>query len=324
MINLPPPPNRVTEPVTHSLLDKALELVAETRTTRNLPEPAVDLVYHYTTVGTLCALARPTNFRPAWSIMRASSLAFMNDRQEFLLGHRLISEAWKTVIDAEQDGPLRTALITAQSAVAKDKLHAHALDVYALCFCEDGDLLSQWRGYADFGKGVSLGLNLQRLKETVNGHGFWVVYDPIAQADIAAKITREIRDRLALIVNSGNLALVELELRDWIPVLMSFVYSILKHESFESEKEYRVLHTGPLAPNRLVPQFRDRGAALIPYVELDFYNKGLIPLQEVVLGPGASWPSNLEAMKLLFRTPPSDLYPGRDPMAIRVSRVPLV
>lgn len=34
---------------------------------------------------------------------------------------------------------------------------------FVLCLSEKGDLLSQWRGYADDGKGLSLGLNIQEL-----------------------------------------------------------------------------------------------------------------------------------------------------------------
>lgn len=35
---------------------------------------------------------------------------------------------------------------------------------YAICFSEKSDLLSQWRGYANDGKGVSIGFNLNNMK----------------------------------------------------------------------------------------------------------------------------------------------------------------
>lgn len=38
-------------------------------------------------------------------------------------------------------------------------------DRYISCFSEDGDLLSQWRGYADDGKGLSIGFNRKKLYE---------------------------------------------------------------------------------------------------------------------------------------------------------------
>ena len=33
---------------------------------------------------------------------------------------------------------------------------------FVVCFCEDGDVLSQWRGYADNGKGCSLGFSVKQ------------------------------------------------------------------------------------------------------------------------------------------------------------------
>lgn len=35
---------------------------------------------------------------------------------------------------------------------------------FVICFCEEGDKLSQWRGYADNGRGVSIGFSEQELR----------------------------------------------------------------------------------------------------------------------------------------------------------------
>ena len=35
---------------------------------------------------------------------------------------------------------------------------------FVVCFCEEGDMLSQWRGYANDGKGCSLGFSISELK----------------------------------------------------------------------------------------------------------------------------------------------------------------
>ena len=36
--------------------------------------------------------------------------------------------------------------------------------LYAFCFCEDGDLLSQWRGYGVLGRGYAVGFGGQRIR----------------------------------------------------------------------------------------------------------------------------------------------------------------
>jgi len=46
------------------------------------------------------------------------------------------------------------------------------LTSFVACFCEKGDVLSQWRGYASDGKGCSVGFSLKDLKEyCVNTNG---------------------------------------------------------------------------------------------------------------------------------------------------------
>ena len=42
--------------------------------------------------------------------------------------------------------------------------------VYAACFSEDGDSLSQWRGYADDGRGVTLGIDVEEVRQRANCH----------------------------------------------------------------------------------------------------------------------------------------------------------
>ena len=39
-------------------------------------------------------------------------------------------------------------------------------NIYVACFCEIGDLLSQWKGYANFGDGYSIGLRASELLRT--------------------------------------------------------------------------------------------------------------------------------------------------------------
>lgn len=36
---------------------------------------------------------------------------------------------------------------------------------FVVCFCENGDVLSQWRGYADNGEGCALGFSVKELEE---------------------------------------------------------------------------------------------------------------------------------------------------------------
>src|SRR5712691_7887648 len=55
------------------------------------------------------------------------------------------------------------------------------------CFCENGDLLSQWRGYSAHGYGYSLGFDTTILRERAASSGFILgrcIYDPMVQDKI--------------------------------------------------------------------------------------------------------------------------------------------
>lgn len=309
------------DPMYDGIIETALSIVADVRRERNLPEPQVERVYHYTTASALVAMAQPTMQYREWSRLWASSLAFMNDSQEFRLGHQTMLSAWNDAIEGLPAGPLRKVMEAAQRAIADDDLHRHALEVFAVCFCADGDLLSQWRGYGDFGKGISVGLNVEKL-DFVNAHGFWVLYDPTAQHEVAARIVTELQNRLVEVVNSDNVEEVIFRLIKWLPVFLTFMYSILKHHAFAAEEEYRIVWMKWLGMQGFGTKFRARGAAIIPYVEIDFDRDRMMPLEEVVMGPGAGWPANIASLELFLKT--TNMMNAGNQVKIRNSEVPLV
>lgn len=45
------------------------------------------------------------------------------------------------------------------------------ISTYVMCFTEEGDLLSQWRGYADDAQGIALGFDFSRLKKYAEHSG---------------------------------------------------------------------------------------------------------------------------------------------------------
>ena len=42
---------------------------------------------------------------------------------------------------------------------------------FVICFCEEGDKLSQWRGYANDGNGISIGFN-KKILSSLNSYHF--------------------------------------------------------------------------------------------------------------------------------------------------------
>ena len=60
---------------------------------------------------------------------------------------------------------------------------------FVICFCEEGDKLSQWRGYADNGRGVSIGFSEQELRQYSEKYK-----DIIAIEKVKYKTAEEIND----------------------------------------------------------------------------------------------------------------------------------
>ena len=67
---------------------------------------------------------------------------------------------------------------------------------FVICFCEEGDKLSQWRGYADNGRGVSIGFSEQELRQYSEKYK-----DIIAIEKVKYKTAEEIND----IINYASL-----------------------------------------------------------------------------------------------------------------------
>jgi Protein of unknown function (DUF2971) len=56
-------------------------------------------------------------------------------------------------------------ILSGFEAAYRDEAVTDDPGIYAMCFCESGDLLSQWRGYGHFGGGYSIQLQSSRLRQ---------------------------------------------------------------------------------------------------------------------------------------------------------------
>jgi hypothetical protein len=169
--------------------------------------------------------------------------------------------------------------------------------IYVTCFCQDSDLLSQWRGYAS-ADGYSIGLRSAALLDQVPStteyrvggqHGLEIETRPgpevrpslvqVQYGDLA--VTRMIEAVLQTIApqpvghpgSRGSMQAVSLA----VPALAS-----IKHNAFAEEKEWR-LYVGGMTAG-LKESFRIGSYGIIPYIELPFDLHKAI--HEVVVGPG--------------------------------------
>lgn len=144
-------------------------------------------------------------------------------------------------------------------------------EVYVVSFSEEGDLLSQWRGYCPKG-GFSLGFHFDFLSQIAKIHDSDLlpcVYDP--------KIKKQIIEELLALHNRkyvGDKDVTNQEHSNQVAhaITNEFIISLfaiapmLKHESFKEEKEWRIVSSRL----RIFPEinYRANESKIIPYIEI--------------------------------------------------------
>ena len=106
--------------------------------------------------------------------IRLSDIRKSNDKAEMQIFYPTIFEAVeeeyrKEPFDFEYENNKNaeavSILLKSIKHVVDDSFEKGKLTSYVLCLSEEGDLLSQWRGYANDGKGCSIGFNMEKLQE---------------------------------------------------------------------------------------------------------------------------------------------------------------
>ncbi|UPA25356.1 DUF2971 domain-containing protein [Shinella oryzae] len=224
-----------------------------------------ELLSHYTSLEGFLSIVK---YHSIW----ASNILFLNDKEEMQYGidvaRDVVAEIEKTTSRADRPRVIRQREIP---------------DVYASCFCEHHDLLSQWRGYGNSNQTVSIqfrGRDLFRLARIYNFDLERVIY--------GRKHTMELlRERLAIAEDDPSLIQAIMNDNSIGPDEMRYARIInlaprFKNEAFEEEKEWRII-----AKQQVVKevQYRVRDNVVMPYVVISNVGAGL-PIQGVTVGPG--------------------------------------
>jgi hypothetical protein len=155
------------------------------------------------------------------------------------------------------------------------------------CFSKNGDLLSQWRGYANDGKGIAIGFDKRYFegisdlenKETVLKE---VVYELEKQRLLLDKYISTSQIEKFYELNK------ELDVASIVMVRDIVEYGLIfKHHSFIEEDEFRLIHGfGKLTIESENIKFRPLDNNLVSYVEIPLdIESEYYPIKEVVVGP---------------------------------------
>jgi hypothetical protein len=241
-------------------------------------------LFHYTGVESLLGMARS---EAIW----ASHVYYLNDSREIIHACDLLTRSLQRLLDQYAANAEERSLLAQFGAWSKSyEREKYCLFVFSLS--EEESLLSQWRSYTPYGKGVSLALGPATLTRLIEQNELRIgrcVYEPNEQFEILSSLTEK------LILSFRRIQPLPDEGADppntcYYHFLEQFrgevlqVLALLKHEAFREEREWRLLST--YYPNYTVPEikFRTGASLLVPYVELKLGSQRPI-FDRVMLGP---------------------------------------
>ena len=244
-----------------------------------------EIVYHYTSAKGLLGIL---STRTIW----ATDVEFLNDAEELTYARKdVVAELYRRadeIFPIEQLDPPDTAewsqatiLRSAANTLAQPTETAY--HVYVTCFCEDQNLLSQWRAYGTDG-GYAIGFRTSALveilglpdastKETMHLHLEQVAYG----LEHAWPRLDAVLDRVA---PSPTGHPTERGYKRAMTIVLPVVASI-KHPDFSEEHEWRLVTTETGVRDQV--HFRAEQTRVVPYLKF-VLPRGAIA--NVVVGPG--------------------------------------
>jgi len=249
------------------------------------------IVYHYCSVETFFNIIK---YKKLW----LSDSEYMNDNKEGIWIDEVVE---KTIKDFIKKTPLEKEKL---EALQDEYNKLENYKYYFMSFSKNGDLLSQWRGYADDGFGVAIGFqsgliyDILKIPEQNNT----VSKNMRAKSDIFQFSSTDIEYKNNLIKDIIEKYLTNgtLEDADVDALLIKNDAIGCKHYSFEEEKEFRIVYSPDIESQKFEANkhfdnavkklskkdYRVSNNQIIPYYEFDFATDGnslLIP--KIILGP---------------------------------------
>jgi len=305
------------------------------------PQPPDGLLYHYTTAEGLKGIVEKNEL---W----ATSAYFLNDSAEIVYGCRVLNEALDGWIASNPRPENSLTLGTArqlQTVFGEHFLNMHIVQpIYLSCFCEEDNLLSQWRAYGQSG-GYSLGFQVP--PDVFTGQGFkpepctytpkWVrvEYEREKQIKRCAELLEGILPAFDDSTTAEAFRKVgdhpqygySVVLRSVVDVLMEEIVGF-KSAAFAVEKEWRVVvrqreltkqGTDDGGKTRSPVYFRASGGALIPYVKLIPTNPtDKLPIHCVRTGPTLDANAATLALPLFLETHGFSIRIRRSEISLRL------
>ena len=281
-------------------------------------------LHHYTTAAGLLGILEPVYLSSIWEAeeefkdlpreqsfsLWATDARYLNDWGELDFAAAALASAIDARLD-DVEPERRDSLVT---LAAQLRQHDYTADVhwtrggvhaaYITCFCEEGDLLGQWQGYAANGGGYSLEFHTEELKQ------MWGPFMSDSREEFAynqGTILRPINYGL----DEGAFAAAAAEIvessDDYAMFMCVHTLVQFKDDAFSAEREWRAINVVP--ESQMFCKFRTTlNGRVIPYSRFFRLQTGApfdpaearSAIKSVKVGPGLDQKLRAEAVRKLL------------------------
>jgi hypothetical protein len=242
-------------------------------------------LYHYTSLSGMMGIV---NSKAIWT----SEIKYLNDADEL----RYLGKIVNSILALRETSSDQANEIWRQFRDwIRERLdHGHMLFVGS--FTENGNLLSQWRGYCPPGKGVSIGFSPSAITAAAQRQSFLIgkcVYDRKAQDDIVEQILEAV---LSTALSQGPAPKGKKhptqsywDVFNSIELDILRIAALLKNPAFREEVEWRIVSPFYINVVQAPIKYRDGPRMLVPYVEFSIADdSGIACFENVYVGPTAN------------------------------------
>lgn len=223
-----------------------------------------------------------------------TSVGYLNDRTEYVHGVKLFTASINASIRRET-----CSLLAQCRRIASELRSFNPNNSFLISFAQNGDQLSQWRGYAADGFGYVLQFDVARLRDALKENPGVLPYSCLFDRKLQRRFCDTYLSRvLGTVPNWLNEAGItvsneEIALRAGFCIRM--VLGMFKHPGFSEENEFRLcLNHLTAGPKEL--KWSERKGVARPHFPLVF-KPGMMPINSIIVGPNvdlgrATWSLN--------------------------------
>lgn len=125
--------------------------------------------------------------------------------------------------------------------------------IYISCFSKNQDLLSQWRAYADDGKGVSIGFDLSKFSIADNILIEEIIYTNDVVEGVRESDVEMVADTIRTVISENKItdkqSQIDVFLHELMPILAKY-----KNPAFIEENEVRLIYSDDMKFEKIVEQ----------------------------------------------------------------------